>query len=383
MHSRQMTISDLVRDGVVTVRARPDIRRICLELSTACNLNCAMCIRSHWLPPVDRGHMSEEVFSAVAGSIDRLPSLQEVHLGGFGEPLLHPRALDFIDRLRCKGVEVSLSTNGTQIDEPTARALVKLGVLRVVVSVDSAKPEEFSQIRGQTGKLPRVLQGLFRIRDAKRAQRAGRPRLGIQTVLSRANASAKGALVQAARRVGASSLLVSHMLPYTCDMKDQILYTGPRHTGCQFSSASLFGGSGWPDEGGDWLGWGIVDLPRDRWRTDRSCPFVGGKWAAISAEGEVSPCYALMYTHSEYIFGRHKRVERLSFGNVLQDPLDSIWTSEEFVKFRTRVELFDFPACVDCELCDSCDFAAFNQNCWGDEVSCGDCLWAQGIIRCP
>lgn len=42
-------------------------------------------------------------------------------------------------------------------------------------------------------------------------------------------------------------------------------------------------------------------------------------------------------------------------------------------------------ACPPHAFCGGCDLSAANvEDCIGDEFPvCGDCLWAQGMVRCP
>lgn len=53
----------------------------------------------------------------------------------------------------------------------------------------------------------------------------------------------------------------------------------------------------------------------------------------------------------------------------------------EYVAFRANVRDFRFPSCVDCGM--DCTYAQENSDCWGNNPSCADCLWAQGILHCP
>ena len=105
---------------------------------------------------------------------------------------------------------------------------------------------------------------------------------------------------------------------------------------------------------------------------------------AIGWDGGVSPCYALSHNyHYHAIDGCRKQVQRYVLGNVNQTPLDEIWMTEEYMRFRAEVGVFHFPSCPDCDLRDTCDLRKDNEGCWGLNPSCADCLWAQDIIRCP
>ena len=104
--------------------------------------------------------------------------------------------------------------------------------------------------------------------------------------------------------------------------------------------------------------------------------------AAITWDGRVSPCVALMHSHSCYVMGRKKSVRRHSLGDVGQAPLADIWHSEEFTAFRRRVREFNFSPCVSCGGCDLVE--ANEEDCFGNTFpTCGDCLWARGVIVCP
>ena len=90
---------------------------------------------------------------------------------------------------------------------------------------------------------------------------------------------------------------------------------------------------------------------------------------------------ALMHSYGYYIFGRYKYVSRCTIGNVREKELLELWTCEEYVKFRSKVRAFAFPSCVDCGI--DCGYTNVNRDCWGADPSCADCLYAQGIIKCP
>jgi len=112
-----MHANDQKRRGVVVGA----LEHCLLELTGACNLSCRHCYAED-LPRVclDMDKLIETVFQ-VEG---RLPKM--VTLSG-GEPLLVEGVLAFAARLRERGVELSLATNGTLVDQPLAKHLA--GVL--------------------------------------------------------------------------------------------------------------------------------------------------------------------------------------------------------------------------------------------------------------
>ena len=116
-----------------------DAQRVYLEPTTRCNLRCRTCIRSVWED--DEGHMAASTFDAFLAGLEELPELSRVVFAGFGEPLTHPRLLEMVAAVTQHGLAVSIATNGLLLDARLAAELVRLGVDRLVVSVDGALPE--------------------------------------------------------------------------------------------------------------------------------------------------------------------------------------------------------------------------------------------------
>ncbi|MCD4687430.1 MAG: hypothetical protein K8S97_15985, partial [Anaerolineae bacterium] len=80
----------------------PDIGATCMdpltklyvELTSRCNLSCQMCIQRVWTtPPAD---MPFDAFCALIDSLRARPAMPIIHLGGYGEPMHHPRFLDAV-----------------------------------------------------------------------------------------------------------------------------------------------------------------------------------------------------------------------------------------------------------------------------------------------
>jgi len=74
-------------------------------------------------------------------------------------------------------------------------------------------------------------------------------------------------------------------------------------------------------------------------------------------------------------------MRRYTLGNIRETSITEIWNGQEYRNFRKRVLAFDFPPCSHCD----CDMAEANEeDCFGSAFpTCGDCLWARGVIRCP
>jgi tungsten cofactor oxidoreducase radical SAM maturase len=302
------------------------------------------------------------------------PQLQRIIFSGLGEPLTNHELVEMIRVSRERGLIVTLGSNGILLSKDILTEIVRLGVDRLVISLDGTKPETYSAIRGAL--ISQVLDNIRILNEVKKKQKSFKPALCIEFVAQKSNIPELADLSGLANELGASRVLVSNALAYTKEMVDEIMYGyEPR--------APLTSGS-WPVKSGAWVTWGILDLPRMHWGSEQSCRFVKDRAVVIGCDGGVAPCYALSHNYSYFaIDGRHKQVERYSLGNINDQSLLDIWTSEEYCRFRNEVRDFNFPSCPDCDLRETCDLREQNGGCWGWNPSCADCLWAQDIIRCP
>ena len=368
-----------IEDGLALRLARPDARRAYIEVTARCNLNCAMCVRQVWRDAP--GEMSWETFQTVVEGLRAFldpsglspsgRSLRRVTFGGFGEPLSHPRFPEMLALAAELEVGLTLTTNGLLLDETMAERLLDAHLDTVVISLDTVHVQAYQQARLADG-VDQVLDNLRQLQEMARAQGRVPPRVGLEFVVMRSNLEWVEQLPGLAQQLGASFVILSNLLPHTPELAAEILYD-------REEPLPLSGG--WALKVGDWLLWGMVRAPRMKWGAWRRCRFIEERALVIGWDGGVSPCYALMHSYPYYIYGRRKEVSRYVLGNVREQPLADIWSSEEYVRFRAKVREMRFPSCVDCGM--ACTFAEDNEDCWGSVPSCADCLWAQDIVRCP
>ena len=112
------------------------------------------------------------------------------------------------------------------------------------------------------------------------------------------------------------------------------------------------------------------------------CPFIESGSTVITWEGNVSPCMALLRNHVSYFDGRERSSRRYIVGNVTDRNLQDLWNDPQYLAFRERVQTFDFSFCTACGGCELSE--ANEEDCFGNTFpTCGGCLWAQEVIRCP
>jgi len=354
-------------DGWHVIPRVPDAQKLYIEATTHCNFACTTCIRNSWQD--DLSHMEWSVFERILDSIPHLPQLERVHFGGFGEPFSHPRFLEMLALVKGQGVKVEAITNGSLLSEEVINKLIDMQMDNIFISLDGPDEEEYCNIR-QGADFTGVLDNIRLLNEVKERRGVRCPELGIEFVATKDNYRKLPQMASLASELRARRLIVTNVLPYNEEMKDQILY--------DMDDTDVPFGDNSP------LLLMQAHLPYMKLRTERYCKFVEDKAMAVKHKGLISPCYAFMHWYNCYIYDRKKEIYPFYMGDVTKKLLSEIWTEPTYMNFRRAVKDFRFPSCTDCKFLDGCSYTETNEgDCWGNSPSCADCLWARQIIACP
>ena len=381
------------------------LRKVYVEPTNACNLDCTTCVRHAWEEP--EGFMEWVTFAAVVdglcassgeagaaadaegGAAAGPHAAGTVAFVGLGEPLLHPRFLDMVRLAKSRGLRAEVTTNALLLDDETAGGLMEAGLDQLVVSIDGASAEAFGRVRSGAS-LERVVTNVGRLHDRRGPNYGPGMRIGIEFVAMRSNVAELPGIARLAARLGATFIIVSNVLAYTPQMQGETLYD-QRVTGCEGAETTAaprwqLPTFDWDEELGASLGKalarsGPVDFTAGVSAAAAGhCPFVEAGACAVAWHGGVSPCPPLLHTYRCFVRGREKRMTRWEVGRLPAERLATVWAKPAYADFRRRVRAFDFPPCTDC----GCELAEGNEeDCFGNpHPVCGDCLWARGVIRC-
>jgi len=371
-------------DGIRLRLPVTHLTRVYVEPTNRCNLGCRTCMRNEWTEPL--GEMDEATFARILEGLRKFSPVPEVFFGGFGEPLAHPRILEMVSAVKETGGAVELITNGTLLNREMSEKLIAAGLDMLWVSLDGAKPESYADIR-LGAALPEVIANLSAFRDACHLAPPPRPRLGIVFVAMKRNIADLPAVLDLGGHVGAQNFLVTHLLPYTAEMRDEILYS--RALGDSVFGASLdlpkFDLNEETREPFYQIlrsGKNIASAGGRLGEINNLCPFVEKGATAVCWDGKVSPCLPLLHGNKNYLEGRERVSSPYAVGNIREKDLWSLWNEPEYLALRRRVKIFDFSPCY---ICGGCSLSEGNlEDCFGNSFPvCGGCLWAQGVIRCP
>lgn len=119
---------------------------IALEVTNVCNLACVHCHYRHGVEGYtrDKGYMAVETLEL---ALDQARNLGMTVLMNYdGEPLMHPRFLDYLKRATDLGVETYFNTNATLLTPEKVDQLLSFYTGKVFVSIEGGK-EWFERIR--------------------------------------------------------------------------------------------------------------------------------------------------------------------------------------------------------------------------------------------
>ena len=170
-----------------------------------CNLACSYC---EYLQENEKKPHRVMDFSAIQPSLDFLveKGLESIEFCGGGEPLLHPKLLDFSRYLKGQGLSLGMLTNGLEFDPDQAPDWVEL-FSYIRFSMDAATPETFSMVKGaQPGQFEKVCKNINKLVCAVASTEAP-CQVSIKACLTKENVGQIGQMIELARELGVSSIM--------------------------------------------------------------------------------------------------------------------------------------------------------------------------------
>jgi len=370
------------------------LSKLYVELTTACNLDCVMCVRRTWKDE-GFGPMSWELYQNLIEQLRAFPQPPTIHFGGYGEPMTYPHFLEAITLAKSIGCRVEMTTNGALLTPKIAQALIDLDVDKVMVSIDGVSPEVYDDIRVHSDfqKVIHNFMELFRRKLNQRGRGLHKPIVGISFVAMKRNIADLPRLPQLAHQIGATEIKVSNVVPYYPELESEILYDRAMYS-LAFRSSPAIPNMSLPkmnlDENTAPSLMQVFDstisvswLQNSFSQFNNYCEFTQQGYAVIRRDGVVAPCLELMRDHPVFLLGRPQHVTHYSLGDIREASLREIWESPEYADFRRRVRDFPYSPCLTCGGCER--FEENIQDCNENNVFpvCGRCPWAQGFIQCP
>ena len=323
------------------------LRKLYIEPTTKCNLTCKMCFRHTWFdePICD---LSLEDYRQVLSTMPK--TVQTIFFGGMGEPLFHKDILEMIRLAAQTGAEVELLTNGTLLTEEMIYGILDAGLTRLWISIDDLQTDSSINATNSAGgdhaghNHSGLVLSNIRMLNKIRQKALSSISLGITFVAMKSNAHQLAKLP-----------FFDLNIPEAADGIRSLMRK--QNFNLYFNDQAVLRKTGY-------------------------CKFVREGMTFVRADGKVCPCMALLHNGYTYLHDIRRKITHCSFGNIKEQPLAEIWSSQEYKTFRRKFDEFDFASCLYCGHCEL--FEENQEDCIGNiHPACGGCLWAEGVLSCP
>ncbi|HEX7045171.1 MAG TPA: radical SAM protein [Burkholderiales bacterium] len=324
------------------MRAAAAIKFAQIEPVGQCNLRCRMCPVQFRADGPPHGPLAFMAFDTFRRLLDEMPALEELHLQGLGEPLMHPRFFEMVRLAHARGVRVSTNTNLTLLSRRRARECVESGLAELHASLDGAHAETFERIR-RRARFDKVTRHLRELLEVRRALGAATPRVRLVMVAMRDNLHELPDVVELAAELGIGELFVQHLCHDFGEESLPVVYAPMRRFVDEQSLlhedvARIETCFGRARERAAACGLDLR-LPRTRPVAGSKVGRCGWPWRGpyISYTGDAMPCCMVATP------------DRANLGNMAEHGVAAVWGGERYGAFRAALASDSPPA-----VCRSC-----------------------------
>ena len=201
--------------GKIVLESYP--RRLVLELTNACNLNCVMCGRNaaDFKPTV----FDMDVFRSFEPLMD---TIEEVTLMGWGEPTIHPNFTEMLKIIDQHSARKYFCTNGMNLKK-IKNAVFDYNVDVFAVSLDGATDATNSRIR-RGSKIDQITEDLKDIVRIKKERNLKYPWINFVFCAMKSNIRELPDLVRLAAEIGIEEVKVVYLTVFGEDMLHESLW---------------------------------------------------------------------------------------------------------------------------------------------------------------
>jgi len=207
--------SEEMESSALQLKSYP--RRLVLELTNVCNLNCIMCGR-------DSQKFTPTFFDV--NSLDKIKSIlnkiTEVTLFGWGEPTMHPKLSNILEYLNQYPVKKYFVTNGMLLHN-FFDDIFKYNVDIIAISLDGACSETNDRIRTK-GKFEQIVGNIKNIVKRRNELGVTFPYMNFVTTLMKDNIEELPKMVTLAHELGIEEVKAVYLTAFNQEMAKKTLY---------------------------------------------------------------------------------------------------------------------------------------------------------------
>lgn len=272
---------------------------LAIEPTTSCNLRCPECpsgLRSFTRPT---GMLETKLFENVITELK--DALMYLTFYFQGEPYLHKDFLEMVKFASDKRIYTSTSTNAHYLNHENAKATIKSGLDRVIISLDGTTQDTYQQYR-IGGSLDKVIEGTKNLIAAKRELNSNTPHIIFQFLVVKPNEHQIEEAKELSRSLGVDEIRFKTAQIYDYENGSGLIPENDNYARYKKNSEGKFEIKN--------------KLLNHCWKMWHS--------AVITWDGLVVPC--CFDKDAEY-----------RMGNVSKSSFKEVWMSEKYLSFRKQL----------------------------------------------
>ncbi|MBN2418372.1 MAG: radical SAM protein [Deltaproteobacteria bacterium] len=323
-------------------RAYPRLDWIQVEVSSFCNAECIYCPHTAYKNNWQNRLFPLELYKRLIPAFDKT---KLVYLQGWGEPFTNPHFMEFLRLAKKAGCMVGTTTNGTLLDSEKISELIDEGLDIIGFSL-AGVDEKNDSIRKGT-QITKVLKCIDEIHRIKQSKSADNPRIHVAYMLLRSGIDDIQKLPAFSENAGIDqtvvsslSLVVNESLQKETLIEDNlnIVETGLRSVSSGVRPASTD------------IALNIVSPAMEESLCSENIEHA----LVIGSDGSISPCVMglIPAAGDNFYYFREKRIrlEKLVFGNISEESLNTVWNKEEYRNFiREHRKKYFVQSCKYCQ----------------------------------
>ena len=189
-----------------TTTQAPPLRLVFWESTVGCNLECIHCRRLDVSRELSKRDLTTDEALAFIRTLPQTGRPILVFSGG--EPLMRPDVFTLAEEARHIDIPTALATNGTMIQNETARRIKDAGFRRVSISFDGPDPQTHDKFRGN-GAFDASIAGFKLLREMGLSHQ-------INTTIAQHNYQKLDETYRLALDLGADALHIFMLVPVGC-----------------------------------------------------------------------------------------------------------------------------------------------------------------------
>lgn len=272
---------------------------ISIEPTTECNLGCPECpsgLKSFSRPT---GKIDVAFFDKFLN--DTADNLLYLYFYFQGEPYLHPKFLEMVQKAKKRNIYTVTSTNAHFLTERKARETVESGLDRILVSVDGTTQEVYEQYR-INGKLEKVKKGIANLVKAKAEMKSKTPHIILQFLVVKPNEHQIEEVKALGKQLGVDEVALKTAQIYDYENGSDLIPTIEEFSRYKKQADGKYA---------------IKNKMKNQcWKLWHS--------NVVTWDGQVTPC--CFDKDADY-----------SMGNLNDLSIEEIWSNKKYNKFRTQI----------------------------------------------